>query len=297
MIARAQFKGKTTMIRTLLLSAGLIVAADTARADAISLVPPNDNYPQAAKAMAAYADQAAWAISVEQNDSGKAEAVTLRIPSPFKQPVDPKHSQLPLQPEASIYRFKYLDIAGHSQPFQFLEVDWNTEGQPRGPNGSFVNAHFDFHFYLRPRRYLQQEVNCPSKGKTCDAFKTSYAQMQRFLWLPDAPLLPEGYAPDSGSPIAQMGLHNLDAKFDYTIKNVNHNPVIIYGSFDNQLLFLEASLTLFAFQDALAQPGETLSWEIRQPAEYMLDWWPSHFTLTYLSSEDVFVLKMVGQPR
>lgn len=43
-----------------------------------------------------------------------------------------------------------------------------------------------------------------------------------------------------------MGLHNLDGSFDYTIQNVNNNPIILYGTFEGEIVFLEASLTLFA---------------------------------------------------
>ncbi len=52
----------------------------------------------------------------------------------------------------------------YASPFTYLEIDWNTEGLPRGPNNSFVSPHFDFHFYLKPRSYLQQEVSCPQQS-------------------------------------------------------------------------------------------------------------------------------------
>lgn len=62
-------------------------------------------------------------------------------------------------------------------------------------------------------------------------------------------------------------MHNLDGSFDYTIDNVNHNPVIIYGTFDGELAFPEVSMTLYGFQDAIkaARKNQKLTWDILQP--------------------------------
>lgn len=49
-----------------------------------------------------------------------------------------------------VFRFQYIDIPQFDNLlFNYVEIDWNTEGLPRGPNNSFVYGHYDFHFYLQ----------------------------------------------------------------------------------------------------------------------------------------------------
>jgi len=92
-----------------------------------------------------------------------------------------------------------------------------------------------------------------------------------------------------------MGLHNLDAAFAYTVENVNHNAVIIYGTFGGEIVFLEASLTLFAFQDAMALPrGEKLSWQVPQPSSYAFAWWPTRMSLGYDRNSGNFTFALEG---
>ncbi len=224
-------------------------------------------------------------------------AVELEMPSPFHDGQLLSDSILPVLPHSSIYRFQYLDIDQSDEldvPFQYVEVDWNTEGLPRGPNGSFINPHFDFHFYTKSQAFVEQEMQCVTVGKTCDGLKTGYEQMRRFLHLPPSSYVPADYFPDSGSAIAQMGLHNLNGQFQYSIEHVNHNPVIIYGSFDGEIVFLEASLTLYAFQDAMmaAKSKDQLRWAVPQPARYAYAWWPKAMTLSYDSEREVFTFAL-----
>jgi hypothetical protein len=197
---------------------------------------------------------------------------------------------LPVGPCQHIYRFRYEKVRAPGgatpSPFRYLEVDWNTEGLPRGPKNSFVSPHFDFHFYLRPRRVVDAKTMCRSSdGKTCDPFKTSYAQMRRFLRMPAPPFIPKSYAPDVGSSIPMMGLHLLDRTVDYTVRHVDHHPTLIYGTFDGKVLFAEASVTLATLQDAVAAPGHAVSFRFRQPRIVQgAVPWPTRFTVQYLPS-------------
>ena len=132
-------------------------------------------------------------------------------------------------------------------------------------------------------------------GKTCDSQATGYPQMRRFLDLPRPPFVPSEYFPDTGSSIEAMGLHNLDGSFEYTVENVNHNPVIIYGTFNGKLVFLEASLTLFGFLDALdLPPGQKLTWPILQPEIYAFDVWPTAMSLQYDQDSGNFIFALEG---
>lgn len=195
-------------------------------------------------------------------------------------------STLPVGPCQTIYRFAFPQIRpGHGateSPFKYAEVDWNTEGLPRGPQNSFLSPHFDFHFYLRQKSWVDSHLGCvSSNGRTCDPEKTSYAQMRRFLAAPPAADVPPGYFPGIESSIPDMGLHSLDGRVHYSVEEVDHHPVLLYGSFDGKLLFVEASVTQYNLQDAMQAPSHTLSYVYRQPRNYEQRSWPTRFTITY----------------
>jgi hypothetical protein len=128
------------------------------------------------------------------------------------------------------------------------------------------------------------ETMCESSnGKTCDPFKTGYAQMRRFLKMPAPAFVPASYAPDTGSSIPMMGLHLLDRTFDYTVRNVDHHPTLIYGTFDGKVLFAEASVTLATLQDAIAAPDHAVSFRFHQPRRVQGGVpWPTRFTIRHL---------------
>ena len=201
-----------------------------------------------------------------------------------------RSATLPVGPCQHIYRFQFEKVRAPGgeapSPFRYLEVDWNTEGLPRGPNGSFTSPHFDLHYYLRPRHVVDMKTMCvSSNGKTCDPFKTGYAKMRRFLTMPAPAFVPASYAPDVGSSIPMMGLHLLDRTFDYTVHNVDHHPTLIYGTFDGKVLFAEASVTLATLQDAIAAPDHVVSFRFHQPrAVQGAVPWPTRFTIQYLPS-------------
>ena len=194
-------------------------------------------------------------------------------------------STLPVGPCQTIYRFVFPHIRTRhatESPFKYAEVDWNTEGLPRGPQNSFLSPHFDFHFYLRQKSWVDRHLRCgSSNGRTCDPQKTSYAQMRRFLMAPPAADVPPGYFPGVESSIPDMGLHSLDGRVHYSVDEVNHHPVLLYGSYDGRILFVEASVTEYNLQDAVQAPSHTLSYVYRQPRNYEQRSWPTRFTITY----------------
>lgn len=279
-----------------------LLIGSTIFAQKITLVPPTNKYPASDRAIKKYADRPEWKIEVPVKEEGnrvKPEAVRVVVPSPFSSGDTLAHSVLPVEPQSSIYRFKYADVSAATNPelpFRYLEVDWNMEGQPRGPNGSFSTPHFDFHFYVKDKAYVEHRMDCVTTGKTCDAMKSGYDQMRNFLSLPPDPFVPAKYFPDNDSSIAAMGMHNLDGSFKYTVANVNHNAVIIYGSFEGELAFLEVSLTLYGFQDAvrLAKQGKKKTWPVLQPKNYAFPWWPTEIVLQYLPEKNVFALELAG---
>lgn len=273
-----------------------------ASAHDVGLVPPSNAYPASNDAVIQYAARPEWKTEMLQSRAGGKlvpQALRVVVPSPFSGGDTLAHSVLPTEPQSSIYRFKYLNppaSASQLLPFQLLEIDWNTEGQPRGPNGSFITPHYDFHFYTKPGAFVDKRMDCVTSGKTCDPQKTGYAQMRRFLKLPPDRFIPASEFPDTDSSITAMGLHSLDGGFDFTVDSVNHNPVIIYGSFDGEIAFLEASMTLYAFTDAIEKSatGQKSSWKINQPKAYAYHWWPTSMSLEYIPRDKVFYVELNG---
>lgn len=235
--------------------------------------------------MRAYRNAGGYRASQSDTAQGTPARVAVNIPTiAFTGPG--QSSTLPVGPCQTIYRSIFSQIRTQSHatasPFQYVEVDWNTEGLPRGPQNSFVSPHFDFHFYTRPKSWIDQHLGCgTSNGKTCDPQKTPYAQMRRFLLMPLSADVPSGYFPDPGSSIPEMGLHLLDGHVRYSVTEVDHHPVLLYGSYDGQIVFAEASVTLPNLQDVIRAPSHTLSYRYRQPRRYQQRSWPTRFTITY----------------
>ncbi|MGN6275612.1 MAG: hypothetical protein ACTHNP_06745 [Solirubrobacterales bacterium] len=217
-------------------------------------------------------------------------------------PIDftgPGHSStLPVGPCQHIYRFRFPQIRatdGHPSPFRYVEVDWNTEGEARGPHGSFISPHFDFHFYLPPRRVIDATTMCgSSNGKTCDPFLTGYAQMRRFLRLPPPAYVPRSYRPEVESSIPMMGLHLLDSRFTYTVPYVDEHPVLLYGTFNGKVTFAEASVTLQTLEKVAKAHG-AISYRFPQPRRVRGGApWPTRFTLQYLPEAGTFRAGFAG---
>jgi hypothetical protein len=129
--------------------------------------------------MRAYRDAGSYRARQTNTARGTSARVAVTIP-PIAFTAPGQSSTLPVGPCQTIYRFAFSQIRASrhatASPFKYVEVDWNTEGLPRGPQGSFVSPHFDFHFYTRQKSWIDQHLMCgSSNGKTCDPQKTSYA--------------------------------------------------------------------------------------------------------------------------
>jgi hypothetical protein len=249
--------------------------------------------------MAAYTAAAAPTARQVDRRSGLPASVTIALPviafdGPGSSP------SLPVGPCQTIYRFAYPSIAiaraSTRTPFAYTEVDWNTEGLPRGPNNAFTSGHFDFHFYLRPRAWVDRHTMCPTaNGRTCNELTTPYAQMRRFMDVPPARFLPVDFFPDTGSEIPMMGTHSLDGRATYTVDAVDHHPTLIYGSYDGAMLFAESSVTLDTLQDARDAPGHQVTFAYRSPARVRNGRpWPTRFVVRYLPATGGFSASFEG---
>lgn len=247
--------------------------------------------------MKAYVTAGAFPV-IQTNVDGRPSTMLVEIPKISFTGVG-QSASLPVGSCQNIYRFAYSDVESNGAepgPFAYAEIDWNTEGLPRGPNGSFASPHFDFHFYMLSHAEIEQRMACVStNGRTCDAFKTDYGQTKRFQDLPDATFIPPTYRPDVGSAIPAMGLHLLDVDFDYTLENVNHYPTLIYGTFDGKVVFAEASVTLYTLQDAINSPNHRIFFPFRQPDSFATEIdWPTGFVIEYLPETGGFQAGFVG---
>lgn len=245
--------------------------------------------------MRRYADsRRPTARQADERGTGRPESVLVEIP-PIAFDGPGQSPSLPVGPCQTIYRFAFPRIQAPRRaaesPFAYAEVDWNTEGIPRGPNGSFASPHFDFHFYLDSRRDVDHHTMCrSSNGRTCDPQLTSYAQMRRFLDLPGPGFIPADYFPDTGSSIPLMGLHLLDGRATYTLDAVNHHPTLIYGTFDGRVFFAEASVTLYTLQDAMAAPDHEVVFRYRSPRRVQGGGvWPTRFVVRWVEATGGFV--------
>ncbi len=180
---------------------------------------------------------------------------------------------------------------GIAGPFPYMELDWNTEGITRGPNGAFVYPHFDFHFYTKPAEFIQS-LSCvplPPTDRVCDAFRTDYERMRAFHNMVPGEYLPDTYRPDLLSAIPEMGLHYVDSGFEFTVDSVNNTPVLLYGSYDGEIAFIKGAVTIFTLANVKAAPDQSLSWDFPQPQENWAEIdWPTRFTITYLPETDQF---------
>lgn len=261
------------------------------------VTPPATPLPDNQAQMDAYA--ASGSLTATQFMDGDAiDRVTVQIPA-IDFTGEGTSASLPIDPVQYIYRFHDSEVdapEGVAKPFQYVEIDWNTEGEPRGPNGSFVSPHFDFHYYTLTLDEMNKQLTCgSSNGKTCDPMLTSYEQMRLFQLMPEPQYVPDTYFADVGSAIPIMGLHLLDGTAEYTVEAVNHTPVLIYGTFNGAVIFAEASVTLNTLQDVVAAPGQQLSWSYAQPAAFQeAISWPTEFVLTYLPDTGGFEAGFAG---
>jgi hypothetical protein len=99
--------------------------------------------------MDAYARAGEYPTVQTNMAEGVPARVSVEIP-PIRFTGPGRSATLPVGPCQHIFRFKFDNVRAPDgeapSPFRYLEVDWNTEGLPRGPNNSFTSPHFDFHF-------------------------------------------------------------------------------------------------------------------------------------------------------
>ncbi|MBA2330342.1 MAG: DUF5602 domain-containing protein [Flavisolibacter sp.] len=142
---------------------------------------------------------------------------------------------LPLHPKAKQFT-----------PYQHIELNWQPIGHPPF---FFAPPHFDIHFYTISKD-VQMSIPQPTPSNI-------------HLFGPPSPgYLPEDYI-IPGAPIAQMGRHWLDRTSPVLSPPFIFQHVMIYGTFDGKVVFLEPMVT----RNFLLSNTETHV-PIKQPAIY-----------------------------
>src|SRR4030095_1604016 len=131
----------------------------------------------------------------------------------------------------------YLDLhiplhrkANEVTPYDHLEVDWMPNGHPPA---YFQLPHFDLHFYMLTE---EEQMMIPAPTAT-NTLLTSTAAYGR----PSPGVLPVDYTVASAA-VPMMGRHWLD-KFADVLSGASFTHQLIYGTFDNEVVFLEPMVT------------------------------------------------------
>lgn len=119
--------------------------------------------------------------------------------------------------------------AQESTPFNHIGLNWNPQGHD--PEGVFDVPHFDIHFYMIS---VEEQMAIPAWSADTDA---------AFNLRPPVGYMPADYdtPPGAATAEAQMGKHWLPINLgDY----LPFSKIMIYGSYDGQLIFVEPMVTL-----------------------------------------------------
>ncbi|TDE41823.1 hypothetical protein E0I26_15645 [Flavobacterium rhamnosiphilum] len=131
-------------------------------------------------------------------------------------------------------------------PFQHIGLNWQNHGHPGGPPGSFTVPHFDFHFYMISN---EERLAIPNYSATTHAAFNNFPPTTT-LTIPPMTITTGGYMPlNYGTPIGagegQMGKHWLPVPPNY----IPFTNVMIYGTYDGKIIFVEPMITLNFLQD------------------------------------------------
>lgn len=160
-----------------------------------------------------------------------------------------------------------------------IMLDWNPIGHE--PAGLFTTPHFDMHFFMM----TEAEVMTIMPGAD---FQT---KAENF---PDTAYIPQGYATPPGSPIEavpMMGVHWVDLSDPtYAGSGTPFTEVLIYGSWDGDLNFIEPMIT----RDWL-MTKPTLTENLKLPAKYQQSGlFPTTYSVKFDTATSEYVISLGG---
>jgi hypothetical protein len=140
-------------------------------------------------------------------------------------------------------------------PFEHLVINWQVHGHP--PLNVFTVPHFDFHLYtITLAERLAIPPYTPATAAQIDL-------------LPPAGFMPASFKPDPGG-IPAMGKHWIEGL------PTSFNHIMVYGSYNGQVNFIEPMLTL-----AHLQAGTTTNISYAQPQNFAKagKWYPTKYNI------------------
>ncbi len=246
-----------------------------------------------------YGSRKGWGTEFVRDGKGNPEALRLFLPSPLNdgpasgkaKPPGAIGTILPLRPQEYLNRFRQVEFrkgVAETVPFRFVEIGWNTEGQPGKRRSGVTGPHFDIHFNISGMVPPNEDGACSADQKACNASKAESAR--RLARRPARCFLPRGSIAVADRPPNVAGLYNLASAPERSDPSAGEQPAVIYGTFDGEIVFLGVSLSVAVLERAAAEAdaGERLSWPIRQPRVYRHAWWPRTVALEYRPDQRVF---------
>ncbi len=164
---------------------------------------------------------------------------------------------------------------------EHVSLDWNPHGHE--PTGLFTLPHFDVHFY-------------------------TVSAAERMTWVPTSPdfangarqptaaYMPAGYVADpSGAVIPTMGLHWLDsADPTYAPGGPGFTEVVLWGSYDGEVVFVEPMITKATFE-ALRASGDVHTETLAQPASVAkAGYYPTTYSVRYDAEAGAYRIELGG---
>ena len=165
---------------------------------------------------------------------------------------------------------------GSATVINHISLDWNGHGHE--PAMIFDVPHFDMHFYM------MTEAERLAIDPTDPDFQTKAEH------LPDAQYIPVDYVvpPPAPEGVPQMGVHMIDSKEN--LAPGNFTEVMIYGSWDGNLTFIEPMMT-----KAWLDTKPTLEELLKLPQAYQkTGFYPTTYKVSFDATTSEYVITLGG---
>lgn len=185
----------------------------------------------------------------------------------------------------SLWTLRFPDEArAAGLQYDHVWFGWNPEGHE--PEGLFTYPHFDLHFYWVP--VAERESWTPADPRFAEKGERA----------PEAKYVPEGYALPPGPAVPEMGNHLVDtADPTYAPGGPVFTEVLIWGSYDGRVPFLEPMITK-AFFESLKASGRAHVETLAQPQAFQTaGYYPTRYSIRYDAAEKAYLVTLDGLVR
>ncbi|MGE3800048.1 MAG: DUF5602 domain-containing protein [Candidatus Kapaibacterium sp.] len=175
--------------------------------------------------------------------------------------------------EAPVTLWFNIPSQGSTTVINHVSLDWNGHGHE--PAMIFDVPHFDMHFYMMTE---------------AERLAIDPALTEKVENVPDAKYIPADYVtPPPIAAVPQMGVHWIDSK-DASITPGNFTEVMIFGSWDGNLTFIEPMMT-----KAWLDTKPTLEELIKLPEAYQKNgFYPTTYKVSFDTTTNEYVITLGG---